>query len=619
MKTSKDMNNREIANLLKAIAAAYEVKQENSFRIIAYQRAAVAVEHATAEIKDYWDEGKLEGVPGIGKSIASHLDELFRTGKVRHFEQVTKDLPPAMFILMGVPGIGPKTSHRLCKELGIKEEKGAIEKLEKAAKMGKIARLDGFGEKSQSDILEGIRAFRRGQTKQNRMTLPYAFGMADNVLIYLKKCPAVIFAAPLGSLRRLVSTVGDIDIAVATREPNKVVDWFVTYPSKKKVVEKGPTGATILLQNGRQVDLRVQQPELYGAMLQYFTGSKEHNIRLREYALKKGLSLSEYGIKLLRRIQNAECRMQNYDRKRKIYTFATEERFYKTLGLAWIPPELREGRGEIEAALRQAQGKPRQAQGNEGLPVLVKVEDIKGDFHSHSNFPIEESHDPGTQPMKAMIEKAALLGYQYLGFSEHNPSQSQHSESKIIELINRKKEAIEQINYSRTQKLLRRVFNGLEVDIKPDGRLAIPQKSLALLDYIIVAVHSEFRMERKKMTERVLRALDNPKVKIFGHPTGRKLEQREGYELEWEKIFDFCQKKNIWIEINAWPDRLDLPELLVREAVKSGVKMVINTDAHATEHLELMRFGVAVARRGWAEKKDIVNTLPYDKIRDEID
>jgi len=598
------ITNREIAKLLRSIAAAYEVKEGNKFKVMAYDRAAAAVEHATSELKDLWDDGKLEEVPGIGKSIAQHLDELFRTGRIRHFEEVKKDLPPGMFALLDIPGIGAKKAHKLCKNLGIFEAKTAVDELEKAALEGKIAKIEGFGEESQKDILEGIRAFKKGQIKENRMTLPYAWQMAKEVLEYLKKHPAAKRADPLGSLRRRVATIGDVDIAVATEEGDGVITYFLKFPKVRQVIERGPSGASVLLTNGRQVDLRIQKPRAYGAMLQYFTGSKQHNIHLRELALKMGLSLSEYGIKIIdkSKIQNANLKMQNDNLKSKIYEFAEEEDFYKALGLPWIPPELREDSGEIEAAQK---GK---------LPKLVETGDIKGDLHMHSNFPVEESHDPGVSSMEKMIEVAASLGYEYIGFSEHNPSQSQHNPGEIISLIKRKKEAIDKINYSRTKKLLKWVFNSLEIDIKPNGELAIPLKALDLLDYGIASIHSNFKMSREQMTKRVLTALSHPKIKIFGHPTGRKLGEREGYELDWEKIFDFCLKKGKWIEINAWPDRLDLPDSLVREAVKRGVKMIINTDSHAAEHLYLMEFGVSVARRGWAEKKDIINTLPYDKI-----
>ncbi len=586
VKISKNMNNRELAKLLRAISAAYEIKEGNRFKIIAYDRAATAIEHATSEIKDLWDDGRLRTLSGIGASIAQHLDELFRTGKVVHFEKVMKGLPPAMFELLGIRGIGAKTAYRLCQELNLKDPKTVVNDLIKAAKKGKIASIEGFGEKSQAEILEAFEGFKRGRVKKERMLLLYADVQAQEMIAYLKKCPSTVKIDSLGSLRRMVTTIGDIDIAVATKKPVEVINWFINYPRKKKIIEKGPSGASIRLESGCQIDLRVQKPEAYGSMLQYFIGSKQHNIHLRELARKKGLSLSEHGIK----------------KGKKLHEYSTETEFYKALGMPWIPPEIREDTGEIEAAQK----------GN--LPRLIELKEIKGDLHVHSNFPIEESHDPGTETMEKMIKKASELNWEYLGFCEHNPSLSQHSDRKIIDLIKMKKEKIDKINCSRTKKLLKMTLNGLEIDIRPNGKLAFPKEGFKLLDYAVVSVHSNFRMNKKEMTERVLRGLAHPVVKILGHPTGRLLTRREGYELDWDKIFDFCKKENKWLEINAWPERLDLPDVLVREAVKNRVKMVINTDSHAVAQMELMRYGVAVARRGWATSKDIINTLSWPKI-----
>ncbi len=592
----KEFTNKEIAKILKAVAAAYEVKKGDKFKIMAYDRASTSVEHATSEIKDLWDDGKLNELPGIGAAIASHLDELFRTGRVRHFEEVMKGLPPAMFEFLSIPGIGAKTAYKLCQKLKIKNPKTALKELERAAKLGKIRIIEGFGEESEKKILEAIEAFKKGQIKERRMVLPYADTIAQEIVSYLLNCKAVKRVDTLGSLKRMVSTIGDIDIAVATESPQEVINWFLKYPKIKKVIEKGPTGASIFLENGRQVDLRIGKPEAYGAMLQYFIGSKHHNIHLRELALKKGFSLSEYGIRPLKFKKD----------KQKILEFEKEEDFYHFLGLDWIPPELREDSGEIEAAL------------NHTLPNLLKIDDIKGDLHIHSNFPIETSHDQGTASMEEVIRKGEELGYEYIGFTEHNPSISKHKPKEIIEILKRKKEEIDKINYSnekRVRNIPIKALNGLEIDIKPNGTLGIPEEGLKLLDYAIVSVHTSFKMNREEMTKRILSALEHSKVKILGHPTGRKLNEREGYELDWEKVFDFCLKKGKWLEINAWPDRLDLPDVLVREAVKRKVKMVICTDSHSLEHLNLMRYGVAVARRGWAEKNDIINTLPYKEFK----
>jgi len=603
-----NFTNKEIAKVFRSVAAAYIVKGGNQFKIIAYQRAADSVEHATSEIKDLWDDDKLDQLAGIGKAIASHLDELFRKGKVKHFQQVMSNLPPAMFELLSIPGIGAKTAYKLCKNLKIENLTTALKDLEKAAKQGKIRILEGFGKTSEEEILKGIQAFKLGQTKEKRMLLPYADWLAEEIIVYLKACPAVIRADPLGSLRRMVSTIGDVDIAVATRKPKEVLVYFVKYPKIRRVLGRGEDLCRVILRSGRQVDIRLQKPQSYGSMLQYFTGSKHHNIALREFALKKRLSLSEHGIKV------SETARQRDSKTAKLVEFESEEKFYNFLGLDWIPPELREDTGEIEAAKEYS------------LPKLIKLENIKGDLHTHSSFPIETSHDEGLHSFKEMLKAAGRLGYQYFGFTEHNPSTSKHNENQIVSILRRKKEEIDQLKYSyekskgnSSDRLLVYSLNGLEIDIKPSGELTVPDKALDYLDYAIVSVHSSFQMTREKMTQRVLRALAHPKVKILGHPTGRKIGQREGYELDWEKIFDFCLKNDKFLEICSYPDRLDLPDVLVREAVKKGVKMIIDTDSHQKEHLSLIEYGVSVARRGWAEKKDIINTLPLPQFLDKME
>ena len=607
---NKNFTNKDIAELLRSVAAAYTVKDENKykFQIIAYQRAADSVEHASSEIKDLWDEKKLGEIAGIGSSIASHLDELFKNGKVKHFTQVFSGLPAAMFSLLKIPGVGPKTAYKLTKILKIKDPSKAVSDLEKSAKLGKIRTIEGFGEESEAKILKSIQELS-GRTE--RILLYQAEEIADKVIDYLKNCPLVIRADPLGSLRRKCSTVGDIDISVASDKPKEVINYFTKYPHKKRILEAGEATASILLITNHQVDLMIQPSSAYGALLQHFTGSKHHNIKLREVALKKGFSLSEYGIRKIRRSEKLEVGSEKEERpKGKLIEFSSEEKFYNFLGMEFIPPELREDGGEIEAAIKQDQSKLIK------LPRLVNLKDVKGDLHLHSNFPIEPSHDLGESPVEEMVKRAFELGYEYLAFTEHSPSTSRHTESQIINLLRRKKEFFEQIISSRARKLPIKIFNSLEIDIKPNGELSIPKEGLKYLDFAIVSVHTSFKMDRKSMTERILKGLDHPKVKILGHPTGRKLNEREGYELEWEKVFEFCRKNNKFLEISAWPERLDLPDFLVKEAVKNEVKMIISTDSHSVEQMNLMKYGVYVARRGWAEKKNILNTLAVNEISD---
>ena len=602
------MNNQEIAILLRKISAAYQIKGKNQFRIIAYDRAADSVESLTFEVKDFWRDGKLKEIPGVGASLASHLDELFQTGQVKHFQKVMKQLPKAMFPLLSIVGFGARKAYKLANALRLKNAKTAVDDLQKAAQQGKIALLEGFGEKSQQAIIEAIDSFKKSQTKKQRMTLSYADVIAQEIIVYLKKNPKIIKVDVLGSLRRMTATIGDIDIAVATHEPQEVINWFLSFSKIKKVIEKGKAGASIILENGKQVDLRVQKPESYGAMLQYFTGSKLHNIKLREFALKKGLSLSEYGIKTVRKIKNAKLKMQNYNAKLKIFEFREEKKFYQALELGWIPAELRENRGEIEAAQKGE------------LPKLVKLKDIKGDFHCHSNFNLEPSQDLGVDSFEKMIVKAIELKYEYITFTEHNPSLSNYKEKQIISIMKRRKAKIEEILESKKlfqflKKSSIKVLNGLEINILSDGRLALPEKAFNYIDFAIIAIHSGFKQSRKKMTKRVLSAFSHPKARILAHPTGRLLNKREGYGLDWEIVFDFCKNNKKALEINCYPLRLDLPDILVQKAIKRGVKIALGSDAHSVKEMEMISYGVSTARRGWSEKSDILNTMSYNKVK----
>lgn len=582
------MSNEKIAKLFRNVAAAYSIKDEKKFRfqIIAYQKAADTVSNLTSEIIDFYKDDKLNTLPGIGVTIKSHLEELFKTGKVSHFEWALHGIPEAVFPLLDIPSFGPKKAYRLVKEFHLNNPKTVLKDLEKIANQGRIAKLDGFGDKSQDDILRAIAEFKLGKGKTTRMTLPYAMEVADKITSYLKQSKDVIRAEPLGSLRRSMPTVGDIDIAVATNNPKGVIEYFTSYPYKERIIEKGDTTSSILVSGGKQVDLMTQPPEAFGALLQHFTGSKNHNVHLRELSLKKGLSLSERGIKNL---SKKDLPLQKY---------ASEEEFYEAINLQWIPPEIREDTGEIELATQKK------------LPKLVELADIKGDLHIHSSFPIEPSHDLGHNTIGEMIQKAESLKYEYLGLSEHNPSISKHSSGQTYSLLTRRASEIEQIMSGNKDV---RILKLLEIDILPNGNLAVDNKSLNLLDGAIVSVHSTFNMNKTDMTERVLKGLSHKKAKILAHPTGRMLNERKGYELDWKRIFDFCKKNNKALEINSWPGRLDLPDMIIRLAVDAKVKMIINTDSHAVVDMDLMKYGVAMARRGWATRDDILNTLSYNE------
>lgn len=572
------MTNAEIVELLRAVAASYQIENEskNKFRIIAYARAADVIERLGTEVKDMWDEGELDEIPGIGVSISKHLAEIFKTGKSRHFEKVLQGVPKAALTLLKIAGIGPKRAYRLSEELSL-PEKRTLEALKKHAQRGNIAKMEGFGEEIQNDILRAIEEY--SNKPPARMLLSTAEDYADQIIEWMKVDKRVLRIDKLGSLRRRAPTVGDIDLSVATNVPGLVIERFTKYPNKVRVINKGEKSASILLPGNVRADLKVESPRTYGALLQHFTGSKHHNIALREQALKKEMSLSEHGIKV----------------KGKLVAVGDEVEFYKKLGMDWISPELREGSDEIEAASKG------------GLPKLVELGDIKGDLQMHSSFDIETSHDVGASTMEELLAKAEELKYEYIAFTEHNPSQKGHSSKQILDLLLHKKEKVEQLNSFVKQDV--KIFNSLEIDILPDGRLPVDEKGLETLDFALVSIHSSFKKPREEMTKRVLTALNHPKVRIFAHPTSRLLEKREGVELDWDRIFDFCLDNNKWIEINADPHRLDLPDFLIREAVKLGVKLTLGTDSHHKDSLDNMKYGVAMARRGWAEKGDIVNCL----------
>jgi DNA polymerase (family 10) len=582
------MSNKEIAELLRKVAVGYIIKDEAKYRfqIIAYEKAASSIESSSSQVADLIKENRISTLPGVGTSIQKHLEELVNKGEVEHFKWVLKGIPNSIFPLLKVHSLGPKSAYKLIKAFKLNNESTVINDLKEIAKKGKIADLSDFGEKSQEQILKAINEYEKKADKPERMVLPYAFELSENIINYMNKSKDVLRIEALGSLRRMMPTVGDIDLAVSTNNPKKIMDHFIQYPYKERVLDKGEVSSSILVSGGHRVDLKIQPKECFGSLLQHFTGSKEHNIHLRELALKKGLSLSEYGIK---------------DKKGNVKQYKSEEDFYNDLGLSFIPPEMREDRGEIELALINK------------LPKIVEIKDIRGDLHLHSSFPIEPSHDLGKDSIEDMLKKGEKLGYEYLGFSEHNPSVSKHNLKDIMKILENKKNKIEQLN-SSTKYI--RSFNLLEVDINADGELPFDESCLDLMDAVIVSIHSSFRLNKKEMTDRVIKGLSHRKVKILGHPTGRKINEREGYELDWKNIFEFCHKENKAVEINSWPNRLDIDDILVRQAIDMKVKLVINTDSHAAYQMDNMKFGVAVARRGWAKKSDIINTFSYNELKE---
>jgi len=588
-------SNKEIAELLRNVAAVYTLKgeKENRFRIIAYEKAADGIEHLSRELHDVWQDGKLYKVPGIGAGIGSSLEEYFEKGESRHFNEILKGIPPSVFTLMKVPGIGPKKAFRLVMKFGLTDKETVVDDLLNVACSNKISSLEGFGQKSQEDIIEGLEVFQKRDRRQERMPLPYALELSEEVIEYLKQMPEVKRADALGSLRRQVATIGDVDIAVVADDSDskKIVAHFLKYPGLRSVEGAGEAKASILAAGNVRIDLRVQNKISYGSMLQYFTGSKEHNIRLREHALKKGYSLSEYGMKKTKGDHPI------------VKEFADENSLYSFLGLQYIPPEIREGTNEIEIAKAKK------------ISQLIELAEIKGDFHMHSSYDLQPSHDLGLNSYSELVEKAKSLKYEYIGFSDHNPKKMGLSDEEIVTIMKKRKEHIDKTLTSSGMPY----FIGLEVDILPSGELALPDKAFAYVDYLIVSLHSSFKMNPIEMTKRVMKALSYPKVKIFGHPTARLLGKREGVELDWDKIFIEAKDRHIALEINAAPPRLDLPDILVREAKEVGVKFAIDTDAHKIDHMDFMKYGISVARRGWVTRKDVINTLEYKELKKWIE
>jgi len=610
---TEQFSNKQVAQLLHNIATAQLLKGHNRFRIIAYEKAADAIESLSREIYDIWKEGKLMRVSGIGANIGQGLDEYFRNdGQSKHFDSIIEGIPSSVFLLMHVPGIGPKKAFKLVIHFKLVDEKTVIEDLKKIAKQGRIAELEGFGEKSERDIFQALEIFERKDKREERIPLAEATQIADEITKYMLKHELVKHVDVLGSLRRNVSTIGDIDIAICVYESTyskrdypenrdnpyeRIVNHFLKYPGKRSIEAAGRAKASILATGNIRIDLRVQPKASYGSMLQYFTGSKAHNIQLREYALRKGYTLNEHGLSQITNNKSQDTKRNQFENEEDLYSF---------LGLQYIPPEIREGSGEIELARKKK------------IPSLITLSDIKGDFHMHSDYDLQPSHDRGKNTYEEMMQKAQELGYAYIGFSEHNPKQKGLSDEDIITIMKKRKEHIDKLFTSiESNSTMGHLpyFIGCEVDILPSGDIALPSGAITYVDYLIVSLHSSFRMNREAMTKRVLKALSQPKVKIFGHPTARMLGKRDGVALDWDQIFSYVLEHNQALEINSGPPRLDLPDILVREGNEQGVKFIVNTDAHAVAHMNWMKYGVSVARRGWLEKSDVVNTWSLPKLK----
>ena len=565
------IRNKEIAELLESIANLLEVKGDNPFRVRAYREAARRIESLPEDVARLHAAGRLREIPGVGESIANKIEEYLTTERVRYVEELQKEIAPGLGQLLQVPGVGPRRAKTISTQLGITN----IPQLETAAREHRLAGLPGIHAKTEEKILREI---ERLQQRTRRLRLGVALPAAEEVVALLKSNPAIQRIDPAGSIRRMRETIGDIDLLVASGRPAQAMDAFTSLPIVKEVLARGPTKASVLTRDNLQIDLRVIKPEEYGSALQYFTGSKEHNISLRELAIRKGLKLSEYGL--------------FEERSGRRLAGETEEEVYRILGMQWIPPELRENRGEIEAAMRGR------------LPVLVEERDIKGDLHTHTNW------SDGTDHMEAMVEAARRRGYQYIAITDHSLGLGvAHglTHGRILE----QRRLVDRLN---RQYAPFRVLHGIEVNIRADGSLDYGDDILREFDVVTASIHSGFGQPSERMTERIIRAIRNPPVDVFNHPRGRLLGKREPYAVDLEAVIEVAAQTGTALEINSQPERLDLDDVWARRAKELGAMLVIDTDAHSAAHLSFVRYGVAVARRGWLEKSDILNALSVEQL-----
>lgn len=564
------MKNREVAKILYEIADYLDI-QGVAFKPAAYRRAARIIEDLQEDLERIRERGELTEIHGIGKNLAKKIDEYLDKGKISLHERLKKKMPEGLLQILTIPGVGPKTANFLFKEMDITN----IEELERAVKGRRLRHKKGFSEKTEQKILKGIELLRR---YEGRMLLGEALPIAEEIIENIKNKCSVEKISVAGSLRRMKETIGDIDILAVSSEPEVVMEVFSTLSEVKEIVLKGHTKTTVYLKNGAQTDLRVVERGSFGAAMQYFTGSKDHNIHLRTIAQKMGYKINEYGL---------------FEGERKI-AGESEEGIYKTLGMAYIEPELREDRGEIEAAQKGE------------LPSLVRLEDIKGDLHVHTDW------SDGTGTIRGMAQSAKEMGHQYIAIADHTQSLKVAQGLSEEELELQMKE-IRKIN--RGMKDFR-ILSGTEVDIREDGKLDLDDSILKQLDLVIAAVHTKLKMPKEAMTERIMEAMRNENVDIISHPTGRLIGGREPYELDIERIIEEAVNTRTAFEINCFPDRLDFSGSNAREAKNRGAKISLGTDAHAHSHLSHIRYGVGIARRGWLECEDLLNTWSVEEILD---
>ena len=556
--------NIEISALFDRIADSLDILDENPFKIRAYRNASRNIRELPEDIENIAEREELLNIPGIGKDLAEKVKEYIRKGKLEYYEELKTRIPEELTDLLAIQGIGPKMLSKLNKELHVRR----LEDLEKALKGNEILDLHGMGKRKIEEIKRGIQLLKESK---ERINIGLALPLAEEIIKEIDKTRGTEGTIYAGSLRRMRETVGDIDILTMADDGELVIKAFTKLPIVKDILASGDTKGGIITKNGIQVDLRVVGAESYGAALQYFTGSKAHNVKLRTIALRKGLKINEYGV---------------YKGEKRI-AGETEKEVYKSLGLSLIPPEIREDKGEIEAAIA---GK---------LPDLIKLRDIKGDLHTHSNW------SDGRASIEEMALTAFEMGYEYIALTDHSPSSRIANGLSIERLGKKKKELIEVSKRIKGIKILM----GAEVDIQSDGTLDYPDHVLKELDVVIASVHIGFKMDRDTMTKRITMALRNPHVHILAHPTGRLIGERDPYEVDLDEVFKIANEHGKAIEVNSSYLRLDLNDINIKKAIDMGTKIIISTDSHHTDQMPFMRLGVATARRGWAERSNVINTL----------
>ncbi|HPN32959.1 MAG TPA: DNA polymerase/3'-5' exonuclease PolX [bacterium] len=563
------MKNKKVAEMLDQIADLLEFHGQVVFKINAYRKASRVISEMTEDLEQVWKQGRLAEIPGVGKGLQAHIDEFFKTGDIRQRQELLDQSPRELFDLLAVQNFGPKTAALAFRELGVQ----SLADLQQVIDDGRLAELPGMGEKRVANIRKGLQTL---QTAGERVSIGVATPLCQTVMDYLREQSEAQLGrlSPAGSLRRGKESVHDIDLVAETENGANLIQRFVSMPGVTRILGAGDTKGSILFNDRIQIDLRAVPPSSYGAALQYFTGSKEHNVRLREIARAAGYKINEYGI------FQAE---KNVGGRR-------EEEIYEALGMSWIPPELREDRGEIESAL---QGK---------LPELITFEDMKAELHVHS------AYSDGQLTLEEMARHVADMGYDYMSFCDHSQS-ARYANGMEIPRLKEQMDAIRRLNKKMAPFT---VLCGVEVDIRADGSLDYSDEVLAELDFVVASIHSAFKTDP---TERTIQAMRNPYVDVIGHPTGRLISRREGFAIDLNRILQVGAETGTALEINSYWDRLDLGDINARAAVQAGVKLSINTDAHSPEHLAMVHFGIATARRGWVRKEDVINCLPLSRFK----